>query len=253
MPLRRSFVYDLEVVTYTRRRRRLDLRVSSGTYVRAIAQALGGHCTSLRRLTVGPFSVEEAADVERSSCCRRRRRSSGSRTTISSACPRRFGPVCCTRAADRRGCRVTVARRPRSSNAAAVGRDRHVRRSPPGHQAVIRAAVAAGAPSDRRHLRPASADGAREPGRAARDARAPAGAAYRRGCRRRARRRLHAGDRRARPRRRSRAIPAGARGRDRGRGRGLSVRPRARAISRSCARSGSRRARCRSSRASRRR
>ncbi len=43
---------------------RLDLRVSSGTYVRAIAQALGGHCTSLRRLTVGPFSVEEAADVE---------------------------------------------------------------------------------------------------------------------------------------------------------------------------------------------
>jgi tRNA U55 pseudouridine synthase TruB len=43
---------------------RLDLRVSSGTYVRAIAEALGGHCTTLRRLEVGPFSIDEA-DPER--------------------------------------------------------------------------------------------------------------------------------------------------------------------------------------------
>jgi tRNA pseudouridine55 synthase len=68
MPLRRSFVYTLDVVAYsggeTVTAVRLDLRVSSGTYVRAIAQALGGHCSSLRRMTVGPFSVEEAADVE---------------------------------------------------------------------------------------------------------------------------------------------------------------------------------------------
>jgi hypothetical protein len=28
--------------------------------VRAIADALGGHCVSLRRLEVGPFSVEDA-------------------------------------------------------------------------------------------------------------------------------------------------------------------------------------------------
>jgi tRNA pseudouridine55 synthase len=28
--------------------------------VRAIAEALGGHCTALRRLAVGPFSVDEA-------------------------------------------------------------------------------------------------------------------------------------------------------------------------------------------------
>jgi tRNA U55 pseudouridine synthase TruB len=58
----------LAVVTYTGADTvtavRLELRVSSGTYVRAIAQALGGHCTSLRRLTVGPFSVEEAAEVD---------------------------------------------------------------------------------------------------------------------------------------------------------------------------------------------
>jgi tRNA pseudouridine55 synthase len=42
---------------------RLDVHVSSGTYVRALAHALGGHCTSLRRTWVGPFSVDEADDV----------------------------------------------------------------------------------------------------------------------------------------------------------------------------------------------
>jgi tRNA pseudouridine55 synthase len=43
---------------------RLDLRVGSGTYIRSIADVLGGHCTTLRRLEVGPFSVDEA-DPER--------------------------------------------------------------------------------------------------------------------------------------------------------------------------------------------
>ena len=64
MPLRRSRVDALDVITYTDGIVRLDLRVTSGTYVRAIAEALGGHCVSLRRLEVGPFSVEEA-DEER--------------------------------------------------------------------------------------------------------------------------------------------------------------------------------------------
>ena len=39
---------------------RLSLHVSSGTYVRSVAQALGGHCTTLRRTAVGPFTVDEA-------------------------------------------------------------------------------------------------------------------------------------------------------------------------------------------------
>jgi tRNA U55 pseudouridine synthase TruB len=34
--------------------------VSSGTYIRAIADALGGHCRTLRRTEIGPFLVEEA-------------------------------------------------------------------------------------------------------------------------------------------------------------------------------------------------
>ncbi|MFN2470036.1 MAG: tRNA pseudouridine(55) synthase TruB [Gaiellaceae bacterium] len=60
MPLRRSRVDALDVITYREGVARLDLRVSSGTYVRAIADALGGHCATLRRLEVGPFSVDEA-------------------------------------------------------------------------------------------------------------------------------------------------------------------------------------------------
>ncbi|HKG44549.1 MAG TPA: tRNA pseudouridine(55) synthase TruB [Gaiellaceae bacterium] len=64
MPVRRSRVDSLEVVAYGDGVARLDLRVSSGTYVRAIATALGGHCSMLRRTEVGPFAVEEA-DPER--------------------------------------------------------------------------------------------------------------------------------------------------------------------------------------------
>jgi tRNA pseudouridine55 synthase len=64
MPLRRSRVDALDVITYTGEEVQLDLRVSSGTYVRAIADALGGHCRTLRRTEIGPFSVDEA-DLDR--------------------------------------------------------------------------------------------------------------------------------------------------------------------------------------------
>ena len=69
MPLRRSTVYALDVITYTGEPDRidavtLDLRVSSGTYVRAVAHALGGHCRTLRRTEVGPFSVGDAVAPE---------------------------------------------------------------------------------------------------------------------------------------------------------------------------------------------
>lgn len=64
MPLRRSFVHTLDVISYSGDSVRLELHVGSGTYVRAIAQALGGHCTTLRRTAVGPFAIAEAARVE---------------------------------------------------------------------------------------------------------------------------------------------------------------------------------------------
>jgi tRNA pseudouridine55 synthase len=65
MPLRRSTVHALDVIAYMGDAEAvhsvtLDLRVSSGTYVRAIAHALGGHCTMLRRTEVGPFDVTDA-------------------------------------------------------------------------------------------------------------------------------------------------------------------------------------------------
>ena len=60
MPMRCSLVETLDVISYTGEEVRLDLRVSSGTYVRSIADALGGHCRTLRRLEIGPFSVDEA-------------------------------------------------------------------------------------------------------------------------------------------------------------------------------------------------
>src|SRR5438067_7000910 len=64
MPVRRSVVHELELLDYDGRVARLDLRVGSGTYVRAIADVLGGHCRTLRRTEVGPFRVEDA-DPER--------------------------------------------------------------------------------------------------------------------------------------------------------------------------------------------
>ena len=66
MPLRRSTIHALELVEAAEHgsSARLALHVSSGTYVRAIAHALGGHCTSLRRTAIGPFEIAEAAPVE---------------------------------------------------------------------------------------------------------------------------------------------------------------------------------------------
>ena len=64
MPLRRSQVYALDVISYNGDSVRLALHVSSGTYVRSIAAALGGHCTTLRRTAVGPFDVDEAQAVD---------------------------------------------------------------------------------------------------------------------------------------------------------------------------------------------
>jgi tRNA pseudouridine55 synthase len=64
MPVRRTWVHSLELVERTGGSIRLELHVGSGTYVRAIAEALGGHCTSLRRTAVGSLTIEDAAPVD---------------------------------------------------------------------------------------------------------------------------------------------------------------------------------------------
>ena len=63
MPTRVMRVRSLELLSYAGGVAALDLHVGSGTYVRAIADALGGHCTTLRRTAVGPFAVEEADEA----------------------------------------------------------------------------------------------------------------------------------------------------------------------------------------------
>jgi len=64
MPTRTSTIHSVEVRRYEPPLVELELDVSSGTYVRAIATALGGHCRTIRRISVGPFQVEDA-DEER--------------------------------------------------------------------------------------------------------------------------------------------------------------------------------------------
>jgi tRNA pseudouridine55 synthase len=60
MPVRRSTVHALDVIAYTGETVTLDVHVSTGTYIRSLAIALGGHCATLRRTEVGPFSVVDA-------------------------------------------------------------------------------------------------------------------------------------------------------------------------------------------------
>jgi tRNA pseudouridine55 synthase len=64
MPVRTMTIDELTVLEQTDRTITLDLHVSSGTYVRSIADALAGHCVTLRRTEIGPFHVDEA-DEER--------------------------------------------------------------------------------------------------------------------------------------------------------------------------------------------
>ena len=130
----------------TERSSRSSCTSSSGTYVRSIAEALGGHCRTLRRTAVGPFTVEEA-DPERllpvaEALARLPPRPSP-------ACPRPSGGACWR--SRWRSCRahagapVKVARAPgeleRRPRAVAIGTfdGVHV-----GHRSVVRAAVEAG-------------------------------------------------------------------------------------------------------------
>lgn len=63
MPTRVMRVHRLELLSVEDGIVALDLHVGSGTYVRSLADALGGHCVSLRRTEVGPFRVEDADET----------------------------------------------------------------------------------------------------------------------------------------------------------------------------------------------
>ena len=74
LPARTVTIHDLEVHRVTVRGTSVDveiaMRCSSGTYVRAVARDLGerlgvgGHLTSLRRTSVGPFTLDDARTLD---------------------------------------------------------------------------------------------------------------------------------------------------------------------------------------------
>jgi tRNA pseudouridine55 synthase len=63
MPTRVMRVHELELLSVDDGMAALDVLVGSGTYVRSLADVLGGHCVTLRRTEVGPFRVEEADET----------------------------------------------------------------------------------------------------------------------------------------------------------------------------------------------
>ena len=142
MPYRTSTIHELELHGYEDGVATLELHVSSGTYVRAIADALGGHCRTLRRTAVGPFSVDDA-DEERilspGRCVavpagHRPVPRGGRRDSHGSAANRPAGSRDVRRRARRRrrdGAAVKVARDPVGARpASARRRDRRLRRRP---------------------------------------------------------------------------------------------------------------------------
>ena len=71
VPERSVTIYDLELMSWERPDLDLFISCSSGTYVRSIAHDLGsllncgGHITSLRRISIGNFSVSDSVPLSR--------------------------------------------------------------------------------------------------------------------------------------------------------------------------------------------
>jgi tRNA pseudouridine55 synthase len=70
MPLRRVTVYEHTLVTYSYPVVEIDAKVSSGTYIRTLAQDLGellrtgAYVTGLVRTEVGKYSLDEAIALD---------------------------------------------------------------------------------------------------------------------------------------------------------------------------------------------
>lgn len=70
MPERQVTVYSLELIDYTYPEVKIRIHVSSGTYIRTIAEDVGkvlgtgGYCSELRRTKVGEWSVVGARPIE---------------------------------------------------------------------------------------------------------------------------------------------------------------------------------------------
>ena len=67
---REVVVHQLDVLSYQWPNLELDIRCEKGFYVRSLARELGqalgtgGHCASIRRTAVGPFTIDEAIEPD---------------------------------------------------------------------------------------------------------------------------------------------------------------------------------------------
>lgn len=70
MPTRRVMIYDIELLDYQYPNLKIRAKVSSGTYIRTLAQDIGeklgtgAYCQTLRRLEVGGFDVKDAHTLD---------------------------------------------------------------------------------------------------------------------------------------------------------------------------------------------
>ena len=70
IPPRQVTIYSLELMSYDYPDIRIRVHVSSGTYIRSLAEDIGtalktgAYCTELRRTKVGKWSVEDAVPIE---------------------------------------------------------------------------------------------------------------------------------------------------------------------------------------------
>lgn len=70
MPTRQITIFELELIDYTYPTVRIRTRVSSGTYIRTLAEDVGAkletgaYCSELRRTKVAEYSVADATPIE---------------------------------------------------------------------------------------------------------------------------------------------------------------------------------------------
>lgn len=75
IPARKVTVYSLELLDYDYPNVKVRAQVSSGTYIRTLAEDIGkklrtgAYCSQLRRTTVGELSVEQAESLEKIMAC----------------------------------------------------------------------------------------------------------------------------------------------------------------------------------------
>ena len=72
MPTRQVTIHQLELLSYAYPELKIRVHVSSGTYIRTLAEDIGqelgtgAYCSELRRTTVGKWAIDQAVTIENS-------------------------------------------------------------------------------------------------------------------------------------------------------------------------------------------